>query len=82
VIFKLLMAIITGASGWWIWQSASRWKAKGEVPSEWNEGPGSLHFEPGKITPFIFFQMALAGLFWLFCLLCIVSLIFFPELPA
>jgi hypothetical protein len=38
VFAKVFFAAVTGGFGYWLWHSASAWKAKGEIPAIWNEG--------------------------------------------
>ena len=80
MIFRIIMAIITGGIGWWTWRQANRWAANGEVPSEWNDGLGPVTLDPNRASAFIVFHRGLAVLSWLFCGLCICSLIFFPDI--
>jgi hypothetical protein len=80
MIFKIIMAVITGSFGWWTWRQARRWEANGEVPSEWNDGLGPVKLEPNRLSLFIIFHKGLAVLGWLFCAVCVVSLMFFPDI--
>jgi hypothetical protein len=80
MIFKIIMALLCICWGVFVWRKAARWKADGFVPSEWNDGLGPAKVRQDRPDAFIAFQKGLAILLWLFALLCVVSLIFFPEL--
>jgi hypothetical protein len=76
VFAKVFFAVVTGGFGYWLWHSANAWKAKGEIPAIWNEGsdlPAGSD-QPG-FAAFIVWQKVLTGLLWVFCAMCVSSII-------
>lgn len=79
MIFKIVFGVTCAIIGRAMWRQAAQWKAEGVVPPEWNDGvAGKVRRDGPDIV--IGFHKGLAILMWLFSLICVVSLIFVPEL--
>jgi hypothetical protein len=76
VIFKLVVALTTGGSGYWLWSQANTWIASGVIPAIWDEsGKPTKRGEPG-FKRFVIWTKILAAFVWLFCAMCLASMIF------
>ena len=75
ILAKVAMALLTGGTGYWLWHSANEWKAKGEIPAIWDESNMPVKAGERGFAAFVIWQKALSALSWLFCALCVASIV-------